>query len=203
MATTCLWHGRLCVLSVEWRGWVVCMCGWRGEGGELGGREWGGGGVAATFNDSAMAIVCHTVWREGGRKGGREEMQQAIYALCFCCPCGLAAAQRESHYNAGCPCSWPCAHHGCACAALSTYYWKEDTTTAILLSSYCYYKEATATAAAAAAAAAAGAAGAPAAAAAAAPAPAANHIAQPISRYRSISVLSGNRYRSISGQQGL
>ena len=180
------------------------MCGWRGEGGELGGREWGGGGVAATFNDSAMAIVCHTVWREGGRKGGREEMQQAIYALCFCCPCGLAAAQRrESHYNAGCPCSWPCAHHGCACAALSTYYWKEDTTTAILLSSYCYYKEATATAAAAAAAAAAGAAGAPAAAAAAAPAPAANHIAQPISRYRSISVLSGNRYRSISGQQGL
>ena len=120
MATTCLWDGRLCVLSVEWRGWVVCMCGWRGEGGELGGREWGGGGVAATFTDSAMAIVCHTVWREGGRKGGREEMQQAIYALCFCCPCGLAAAQRESHYNAGCPCSWPCAHHGCACAALST-----------------------------------------------------------------------------------
>jgi hypothetical protein len=116
-----LWDGRLCVLSVEWRGWVVCMCGWRGEGGELGGREWGGGGVAATFTDSAMAIVCHTVWREGGRKGGREEMQQAIYALCFCCPCGLAAAQRESHYNAGCPCSWPCAHHGCACcAALST-----------------------------------------------------------------------------------
>jgi hypothetical protein len=32
----------------------------------------GGGGVAATFTDSAMAIVCHTVGgREGGREGGR------------------------------------------------------------------------------------------------------------------------------------
>jgi len=115
----CGMAGCVCCLWSGVGGWCACV------GGEGRGVNWeegrgGGGGVAATFTDSAMAKVCHTVWREGGRKGGREEMQQAIYALCFCCPCGLAAAQRESHYNAGCPCSWPCAHHGCACAALST-----------------------------------------------------------------------------------